>query len=108
MARYPRPVDLRTRTSLLCGAIAIIIAASMLLRGRTRRAQIFFALFSFDMGLWYLAQWLYHFVHQALWWRFTAVLAILLPQFAVHLFEAIFPSVGGKATLPRVAGALGV
>jgi len=102
-------VDLRTRTSLLCGALAVIIAVSILLRGKPRRAQTFFALFSLDMGLWYLAQWLYHFVHQALlWWRFTAVLAILLPQFALHLFEAIFPRPGEKPVLLRVAGVLAI
>jgi two-component system sensor histidine kinase HydH len=101
-------VDLRTRTSLLCGALAVIIAASMLLRGRTRRAQILFALFSLDVGLWYLAQWLYHFVHQALWWRFTAILAVTLPQLALHLFEAIFPRKEGRSLLLRVAGVLAV
>jgi two-component system sensor histidine kinase HydH len=101
-------VDLRTRTSLLCGALAVIIAASMLLRGRTGRAQLLFALFSLDVGLWYLAQWLYHFVHQALWWRFTAILAVLLPQLALHLFEAIFPRTEGRSLLLRVAGALAV
>jgi two-component system sensor histidine kinase HydH len=101
-------VDLRTRTSLLCGALAVIIAASMLLRGRTGRAQIFFALFSLDIGLWYLASWLYHFVHEAVWWRFTAVLAVLLPQLALHLFEAIFPRPEGKSLLLRVAGVLAV
>ncbi len=100
-------MDLRTRTSLLCGALAVIIALSVLLRGRTRPAQIFFALFALDMGLWYLAQWLYHFVHQALWWRFTAVLAVLLPQFAIHLFEAIFPRPGHRSFL-RIAGLLAV
>src|SRR5690349_12219456 len=61
------------------------------------------------MGLWYLAQWLYHFIHQALlWWRFTAVLAVLLPQFALHLFEAIFPRKPEEERSPllRVAGVL--
>lgn len=101
-------MDLRTRTSLLCGALAVIIAMSMLLRGRTGRAQIFFALFSLDIGLWYLASWLYHFVHEAVWWRFTAVLAVLLPQLALHLFEAIFPRAHGKGLLLRVAGVLAV
>jgi signal transduction histidine kinase len=100
-------VDLRTRTSLLCGALAVIIALSVLLRGRGR-AQIFFALFSLDIGLWYLASWLYHFVHEAVWWRFTAVLAVVLPQLALHLFEAIFPRVSGRSTLLRVAGVLAV
>jgi two-component system sensor histidine kinase HydH len=80
----------------------------MLLRGRTRRAELLFALFSLDVGLWYLAQWLYHFVHQALWWRFTAILAVFLPQLALHLFEAIFPRKEGRSLLLRVAGALAV
>ncbi len=101
-------VDLRTRTSLVCGALAVILAASILLRGRTGRAQIFFALFSLDIGLWYLAQTLYHSVHVSLWWRFTAVLAVLLPQLAVHLFEAIFPRPDGRSLLPRVAFVLSV
>ena len=62
---------------------------SILLRGRTGRAQIFFALFSLDVGLWYLASWLYHFVHEAVWWRFTAVLAVLLPQLADAMLGCI-------------------
>lgn len=99
-------MDLRTRTSLFCGALALAIAVSVLLRGRTRRAQIFFALFALDIGLWYLAQWLYHVVRADVWERFTAVLAVLLPQFALHLFEAIFPRTEGRSTLLRVAGAL--
>lgn len=101
-------MDLRTRTSLLCGALAVILAASILLRGRNGRAQIFFALFSLDVGLWYLAQWLYHFVHQALWWLFTAILAVLLPQLALHLFEAIFPRPEGRSLLLRVASVLSI
>ena len=52
-------MDLRTRTSLFCGALALAIAVSMLLRRRPRRAQWFFAAFSADIGLWYVAQWLY-------------------------------------------------
>lgn len=99
-------MDLRTRTSLFCGALALAIAASILLRGRARRAQIFFSLFGFDIGLWYLAQWLYHFVQADVWARFTAMLAVLLPQFALHLFEAIFPRHEGRSLLLRVAGVL--
>jgi signal transduction histidine kinase len=40
--------------------------------------------------------------------RFTAVLAVLLPQFAVHLFEAIGPETDRRRVLPRVAGVLAV
>jgi hypothetical protein len=81
-------VDLRTRTSLFCGALALAIAISMLLRMRPRRAQWFFAAFSADIGLWYVAQWLYLLQLSPIWAHFTAVLVVLMPQFAVHLFEA--------------------
>ena len=97
-------MDLRTRTSLFCGALALAIAVSMLLRGRPQRAQLFFAALATDIGLWYLAQWLYHAVQADVWARFTAMLAVLLPQFAVHLFEAIVPRPERRSTLPRVAG----
>ncbi|HEX2882019.1 MAG TPA: ATP-binding protein [Polyangiaceae bacterium] len=99
-------MDLRTRTSLFCGALALAIAASILLRGRPRRAQYLFAAFAADIGLWYIAQWLYHFVLADVWARFTAVLAVLMPQFGLHLFEAIFPTVGKPSRLLRVAGVL--
>ncbi len=99
-------MDLRTRTSLFCGALALAIAVSILLRGRARRSQFFLAAFAADIGLWYLAQWLYHFVRADVWAHFTAVLAVLLPQFALHLFEAIVPQPGRRSTLLRVAGVL--
>ncbi|MCC6215423.1 MAG: two-component system sensor protein [Polyangiaceae bacterium] len=99
-------MDLRTRTSLFCGALALAIAASILLRGRARRAQLLFAAFAADIGLWYLAQWLYHFVRSEVWAVFTALLAVLLPQFALHLFEAVVPARGRTSTLLRVAGVL--
>jgi signal transduction histidine kinase len=102
-------VDLRTRTSLFCGVLALTIAVSMLLRGRLRRPQVFFAALAADIGLWYLAQWLYHVVRSDLWARFTAVLAVLLPQFAVHLFAAILPESDRRPSLlVRVSGVLGV
>jgi len=99
-------MDLRTRTSLFCGALALAIAVSMLLRRRPRRAQWFFAAFSADIGLWYVAQWLYLVQLSPIWAHFTAVLVVALPQFAVHLFEALVPRTSGGRLLPRVAGLL--
>jgi two-component system sensor histidine kinase HydH len=99
-------MDLRTRTSLFCGALALAIAVSMLLRRRPGRAQWLFAAFSADIGLWYLAQWLYLVQLSPIWAHFTAVLVVLMPQFAVHLFEALFPREGSRQNLPRVAGVL--
>ena len=99
-------MDLRTRTSLFCGALALAIAGSILLRGRRRRADLFFAAFAADIGLWYIAQWLYHFVQADVWVRFTAILAVLLPQLAINLFEVIVPRLERRSTLVRVAGVL--
>lgn len=99
-------MDLRTQTSLFCGALAIAIAASILLRRRPGRPQLWFAAFAADTGLWYLAQWLYHFVQADVWARFTAILGVLLPQFALRLFEALMPETERRSTLTRLAGIL--
>ncbi len=99
-------MDLRTRTSLFCGALALAIAVSILLRGRRRSADLFFAAFAADIGLWYIAQWLYHFVQADVWVRFTAILAVLLPQLAINLFEVIVPRLERRSNLVRVAGLL--
>lgn len=99
-------MDLRTRTSLFCGALAIAIAISMLLRKRPRTTQLWFAAFAANIGLWYLAQWLYLFVQADVWARSTAILAVLLPQFALRLFEALMPETERRSTLLSVAGIL--
>jgi two-component system, NtrC family, sensor histidine kinase HydH len=99
-------MDLRTQTSLFCGALALAIAASIVLRGKLGRPQLWVAAFAADIGLWYLAQWLYHFVRADVWVRFTALLAVFLPQAALHLFDAIVPEPGRRSTLLRVAGVL--
>ncbi|HEY6725982.1 MAG TPA: two-component system sensor protein, partial [Polyangiaceae bacterium] len=95
MGDAPAAGDLRTRTSLFCGALALAIAVSILLRQRPGRRQWLFAAFAADIGLWYLAQWLYHFMRADVWVRFTAVLAALLPQFALHLFDSLMPAQKG-------------
>lgn len=79
----------------------------MLLRGRAKKPQLLFAAFAGDIGLWYLAQWLYRWMRADVWASFTALLAVLLPQFALHLFEAIVPQESGRRSLLlRVAGLL--
>jgi len=96
--------DLRKRTLVLCAALALAIAVSVLLRGR-RSVNVVFAAFAGDMALWYLAQSLYGFFQASIWARFTALLAVLLPQFAVRLFEAILPSPEGTPSrLKRFLG----
>lgn len=88
--------------------LGLAIAVSILLRGRPNRARLFFAALAFDIGLWYLAQWLYHSGRSDSWAQWTAVLAVFLPQFALHLFEAIVPEPNRRSLLLRVAGILAV
>jgi two-component system sensor histidine kinase HydH len=101
------PLDLRTRTTLVCGALAIAIAASTLLRGRVRTVHFLFAAFAADVGLWYLSQSLFGFFRAEIWERFTAILAVLLPQFALQLFESMIPhEPGRRSRLVKLAGIL--
>jgi signal transduction histidine kinase len=94
---------------LLCGALALAIAAAILLRGRRRDVHLLFGGVAADMGLWYLAQSFYGLFQATVWARVTAVLAILLPQFILHFFEAIVPRRDGSSSLLlRVAGALAI
>ena len=99
-------MDLRTRTSLFCGVLALAIAVSLVLRGRTQRMQLLFTAFAADIGLWYVAQSLYQLDQNDVWGQTTAMLAVLLPQFAVHLFDAIIPTRERRSTLLGVAGVL--
>jgi signal transduction histidine kinase len=103
--------DLRARTTLFCGVIAFAIALSMLLRGR-RMAHWLFASFSTCVAFWYVSQSLAGLLEdpaRSLFDRATAVLTVLLPQFAVHLFHSITPleapSTAG-AKLPKIAAVL--
>jgi signal transduction histidine kinase len=88
--------------------LALAIAVSVLLRGRFRRTQVLFTAFAADIGLWYLAQWLYHVMRSDLWARSTGLLAVLLPLLALHLFEAIVPSPERSSPLVRVTSVLTV
>ena len=54
--------DVRTRTTLVCGALALVIAISALLQSRVQRAHWLFAAFAGDIGLSYLAQSLFGFL----------------------------------------------
>ena len=53
-----------------------------------------FAAFATDVAFWYLTQSLYGLFQAPIWVRATGVLTVLLPQFAVHLFQAIVPVEG--------------
>ncbi len=101
--------ELRPKTILFCAVLAFAIALSMLLRGR-RPVHWLFAGFAMDVALWYGSQSLFGLFQAPIWVRATAILTVLLPQFAVHLFQAIVPLEQGApaARLPRVAALMGI
>lgn len=101
--------ELRPKTILFCAVLALAIAASMLLRGR-RPVHWLFAGFATDVALWYGSQSLFGLFQATIWVRATTVLTVLLPQFAVHLFQAIVPLEHGSppARLPRIATIVGI
>ncbi|MFT3772440.1 MAG: ATP-binding protein [Minicystis sp.] len=97
--------NIRTQTTLVCGALAIAIAVSAVLRGRVRPVHLLFAGFAADIGLWYLSQSAFSGLSQSPGWRTAIViLAVALPQFALRLFEAMVPHDDGRSPrLLRVA-----
>ncbi len=82
--------DLRPKTILFCAVLAFAIAFSVLLRGR-RAVHWLFAAFAADIALWYASQSLAGFFRADLWERVTGLLTVLLPQLAIHLFQAVVP-----------------
>lgn len=111
---YTRAVEigtdlLRTKTTLVCGALSLVIAVSILLRGRVRTVHLLFAAFAGDIGFWYLSQSLANLFKSPILARITGILTLLLPQFALHLFAAMIPHEAERASrLPRLAMLLAV
>lgn len=80
----------------------------MLLRGR-QAVHWLFAAFAADLALWYASQSLWGIFQADIWGRATAVLTVLLPQFAIWLFQSVVPTEKPEASrLPRVGLALGI
>lgn len=84
-------VDLRLRTTLVCGALALAIAVSSLLGTRIGKRHALFAAFAADVGFWYLSQSLFVLYQASLWGRLRVALPMLLPVLVVNLFEAVVP-----------------
>jgi two-component system, NtrC family, sensor histidine kinase HydH len=101
--------DLRPKTILFCAVLALAIALSVLLRGR-RAVHWLFAAFAADVALWYASQSLAGFFRAEIWERMTGVLTVLLPQFAIRLFQNVVPlEVRGTTTrLARFAAIAGI
>jgi signal transduction histidine kinase len=101
--------DLRPKTILFCAVLALAIALSVLLRGR-RAVHWLFAAFAADVALWYASQSLAGFFRADLWERVTGVLTVLLPQFAIRLFQNVVPIEihSNETRLSRFAAVMGM
>jgi signal transduction histidine kinase len=101
--------DLRARTTLFCAVLAFAIALSVLLRGRRAVHWIFFA-FATDVSLWYASQAIAELWKSSVFMHVTAVLTVLMPWCAVHLFNAVAPAAEGAAPsrLPRAVTVVGI
>jgi len=101
--------DLRPKTILFCAVLAMAIALSVLLRGR-RAVHWLFAAFAADIALWYGTQSLAGFFRADFWERMTGLLTVLLPQFAIHLFQNVVPLEmrSTQTRLSRIAALAGV
>jgi signal transduction histidine kinase len=101
--------DLRPRTTLFCAVLAFAIALSMLLRGRRAVHWLFFA-FATDVSLWYASQSIADLFKSSAFVHATAVLTVLVPLFAVYLFQAVAPEVEGARPprLPRIVTIVGI
>ncbi len=91
--------DLRTRTTLVCGAMAVAIAIGSVLR-RRRRVDWLFAALAADIGLGYLSQSLFGLFQAPILARARVAIAVFVPAFAIYLFEAMVPS--ETTTKPRL------
>jgi signal transduction histidine kinase len=80
--------DLRPKTVLFCAILALAIALSVLLRGR-RATHWLFAAFAAAVAFWYGSQSLADFFGAVIWKRATGIMTVLLPQFAIHLFQNV-------------------
>jgi len=67
----------------------------MLLRGR-RAVHLLFAAFATTVAFWYTSQSLAGFLRSEIWYRATVAFTVLLPQFAVVLFDSIVPAEGAN------------
>lgn len=101
--------DLRPKTILFCAILSLAIALSTLLRGR-RAVHWLFAAFAAHLAFWYGSQSLADFFQAEIWVRLTGVFTVLLPQFAIHLFQNVVPGEvpSHKTRLTRYATIAGV
>jgi signal transduction histidine kinase len=101
-------VDPRSQGLLLAAIITLSLAGDAALRGRRTRRQVWFMLFSANVGIWNLFSFLDHTLDDALWKRLSLVAAVLIPQGGLRFFEAFRgDELQRDSRLARLAAVLG-
>lgn len=102
-------MDPRSQGLLLAAIITLSLAGDAALRGRRTRRQVWFLLFSANVGMWNLFSFLDHTLDDALWKRLSLVMAVLIPQGGLRFFEAFRgDELQRDSRLARLAAVLGV
>jgi len=93
-------VESEALSSLLAATVAFAIGTSMVLRDRSRRQNVRFAVFCFNLGLYHVAGFFFGFAGwQAFEW-FGVTIALLLPWTADRLLASFVPSTGRRRWQP--------
>lgn len=88
-------VGSETLSSLLAATVAFAIGTSVVLRDRSRRQNVRFAVFCINLGLYHLAWFLYGFAEVTLFEWCGHTIAVLLPWSADRLLVSFVPTSGG-------------
>lgn len=81
-------MDIRTPTILVCGILALMIAAATLLLGGVRRVQLVFCAFASALGAWYLLQ---AYPNVLIAREIAALPMAAVPALALWLFDELAP-----------------
>lgn len=87
-------------SSLLAATVAFAIGGSVVLRDRTRRQNVRFAVFCFNLGLFHLSRFLFGFANVHLFEWTSQTIALFLPWTADRLLASFVPSTGTRRWQP--------
>ena len=82
-------MDLRIQISLMAAVVSAALSGSILLRSRKRYDHWLFALFSLNVGFWYLTISFSELLAESFWTRANFVFGILLPLSAIQFFRVV-------------------
>jgi len=93
-------VESQDLSSLLAATVAFAIGGSVVLRDRTRRQNVRFAMFCFNLGLFHLSRFLFGFANVDIFERLSHTIALFLPWTADRLLVSFVPTSGRRRWQP--------